>query len=648
MSIKIKIIISYLILIILTTSFLGILIGKITKDAVFKEVIEKSQTVTELINTTISVRNDSIIDKSYSDLNSAKKLLYSYGNITLDNTKNIKVGDYYLPVLYAGKQRLSLDTKIVDDINSSTGTTASIFILNNKKLIRVATTRVKDNQRIEGSYYSSDSDVYNKIINNQEYLGATSSEGESYLSRIVPLLNSDKVIIGAIGVGNTLLNSYLDKKLSNVKIGKTGYIYIMNSNGKAIVHPTDQGKTLSKYESAQEIFSVKNGLIDYTHKGVHKLAYSMYFAPWDWYIVTTANYDDLASSSKSILYTTLLSGLLMILLGGIIAVLIANNLVKPVNKLKSYMELAGKGDLTVRSDINSKDEIGVLSDSFNNMIIENNRLIEELVQYDTLKTEFIANMSHELRTPLNIIFSTAQLFSVYINQETNLNNIVKLNEYTNYIKQNCYRLLRLVNNIIDISKIDSKFMELNLKNQNIVQVAEEITLSTIQYVSGMSRTIIFDTDIEEKIMAFDEEKMERILLNLISNATKFTKPGDTIEVSLQDKGNTVILYVKDNGIGIPENKLSQIFERFKQVDPVLSRAHEGSGIGLSIVKSLVEMHGGTISVQSKYHEGTEFTISLPSKLVADTNNNNNNNLKSDFIYHTNSEKTQVEFSDIYK
>ena len=645
MSIKIKIIISYLILILLTVSFLGILIGKITKDAVFKEVKEKSQCVTELITTTISVRNDSIIEKSYSDLDSAEKLLYSFGNVNIDNTKSIKVGDYYLPVLYVGSQMLSLDTKIVDAIHKSTGSTASIFLLNKNKLIRVSTNRFEDNKRVDGTYYSDDSDVYNKIISNQEYLGSNSYKGESYLSRIKPLLNKDKKVIGAIGVGNSLLNNYLEKILSNIKIGKTGYVYIMNSDGKAIMHPNDKGKNLSEYDFSKNIILNKNGTIEYTHKGVHKLAYYMYFKPWNWYIVTTANYDDLASSSKSIFYTTLLSGLLMTLLGGIIAVFMANNIVKPINKLKSCMELAGKGDLTVHSDINNKDEIGVLSDTFNTMITENKRLIEELVQYDKLKTEFIANMSHELKTPLNIIFSTAQLFSVYISKSVNLNNIDKLNEYTNYIKQNCYRLLRLVNNIIDISKIDSKFMELNLKNQNIVQVIEEITLSTIPYVQVMSRTIIFDTDIEEKIMAFDEEKLERILLNLISNATKFTKPGDTIEVCVYDKDTHIILSVKDTGIGIPEDKLSQIFERFKQVDPILSRSHEGSGIGLAIVKSLVEMHGGIISVKSKYQEGTEFIISFPVKLVS---GNDNHDPKIGSMNQTNSEKIRIEFSDIYK
>jgi len=252
-------------------------------------------------------------------------------------------------------------------------------------------------------------------------------------------------------------------------------------------------------------------------------------------------------------------------------------------------------------------------------------------------------MSHELRTPLNIIFSTIQLFSLYINKGENL-NIGKLTNNISIIKQNCYRLLRLVNNLIDITKINSGYMELDLKNNNIVEVAEEITLSTAEYVRNMSRTIIFDTDVEEKNMSFDEEKLERILLNLISNATKFTKPGDIIEVGLYDKDNYIVISVKDNGIGIPEDKLSKIFERFKQVDPLLNRSHEGSGIGLSIVKSLVEMHGGTIKVKSEYQEGTEFIISLPVKLVS---NNSDEDVKKDLTRQTNVGKIHIEFSDIY-
>ena len=201
-----------------------------------------------------------------------------------------------------------------------------------------------------------------------------------------------------------------------------------------------------------------------------------------------------------------------------------------------------------------------------------------------------------------------------------------------------------MNNLIDITKIDSGFMELNLKNENIVEVVEEITLSTAEYVKSMSRTIIFDTDIEEKIMAFDEEKMERILLNLISNAIKFTSPGGVIEVSIYDKDTHIIISVKDNGKGIPEDKLTQIFERFKQVDSLLSRSHEGSGIGLAIVKSLVELQGGKISVKSNIKEGTEFIITLPVNIIPD---NANDRSQKSLINQTNVEKIQIEFSDIY-
>jgi signal transduction histidine kinase len=469
-------------------------------------------------------------------------------------------------------------------------------------------------------------------------------EGENYITKYKPLFNKDKKVIGALGVGNKVLNNYLEKTLKDIKIGKTGYTYVIDSKGKVIVHPTDKGINANEYDFVKEIISKKNGTIQYTYKGIHKLAYYKYFEPWDWYIITTANYDDLESSSKSIWFTILLSTVIIILLGSIIALFVADSLVQPINRVKSCMEIAGKGDLTVRSEVSSNDEIGILSNSFNKMIEENKLLLDKVVEYDKLKTEFIANMSHELRTPLNIIFSTAQLFSLYISKEKGLNNVDKLTQYTNTIKQNCYRLLRLVNNLIDITKIDSGFMKLNLKNKNIVEVVEKITLSTVDYIQSMSRTIIFDTNTEEQIMAVDEEKIERILLNLISNAVKFTKSGGIIEVIMYNTSTYSVITVRDNGIGIPEDKLSQVFERFKQVDNLLSRRHEGSGIGLSIVKSLVEMHEGKISVKSKYEEGTEFTIIIPVKIVS---NDDKQDLKENLTNEINIEKIQIEFSDIY-
>lgn len=643
MRIKYKLIVSYLILIVFAVSVLGLLIGNKSNKAVFKEVNEKSQRLTESIITTLSVRNDLLTEKSYGDLNFANNVLNNLADMRVDYNEVVKVGDFNLPVLYSGNQRISLDNTIVDKLKQSTGSIATMFLLQDDKLIRVSTTVFNNGNRILGTYISSDTEAYKKTLNNEEYIGDIRIEGIGYLTRMKPLLDKDKKVIGAIGLGNKISNDYLDNTLSNIKLGKTGYAYILDSEGNVILHPSDSGKNVSDYDFVQKMHNEKSGMIEYTYNGVKKLGYYQYFEAWHWYVVTTADYEELNSSAKSILTTTIATGGIIIVLGGIIALFLANTLVKPINKLKSCMEIASKGDLTIRCNIDSKDEIGVLANSFNNMLAENKRLLEETVQYEKLKTEFIANMSHELRTPLNIIFSTAQLFNVLINRDENL-NAEKMKNYTNSIKQNCYRLVRLVNNLIDITKIDSGYMKLELKNGNIVQVVEDITQSTAEYVGYMSRTIIFDTDNEEKIMAFDEEKLERILLNLISNATKFTEPGDKISVNLYDIDDYIVISVKDTGRGIPEEKVSQLFQRFKQVERLLNRSHEGSGIGLSIVKALVEMHEGTIEVKSVYGEGTEFIICLPVKIVPEDEGKKNKNAYGN---QSKVENINIEFSDIY-
>ena len=213
------------------------------------------------------------------------------------------------------------------------------------------------------------------------------------------------------------------------------------------------------------------------------------------------------------------------------------------------------------------------------------------------------------------------------------------------MKQNCYRLLRLVNNLIDITKIDAGYFHLNENNHNIVNLIEDITLSVADYVEDKGLSIIFDTDVEEKFIACDPEKIERIILNLLSNAVKFNSPSGKIMVNIEDGIENICVRIKDTGRGIPEDKLSTIFERFVQVDKSLTREHEGSGIGLSLVKSLVELHGGRISVTSKEGYGTEFIIYFKCKLVQ--GEVNNENLCFNIKGECNIERINLEFSDIY-
>ena len=272
---------------------------------------------------------------------------------------------------------------------------------------------------------------------------------------------------------------------------------------------------------------------------------------------------------------------------------------------------------------------------------------EEAFYSEYIKNEFLANISHELKTPLNITLSAVQLINnILENNNDIINNKLDVIKYTNSIKQNSYRLLRLVNNILDVSSIDMGNCNINLENCNIVYLIEDIVTSVANYLEGKDVDITFDTDIEEIIIACDREKIEKIVLNLISNAIKYTQNHNQsigkINIHISLEKNEVKISIKDNGIGIPKEEWNCIFEKFKRVDTKLNRQVEGSGIGLSLVKSLGELHDGKIYVESQVGEGTEFIFTLPIRCI-DSKNKIDLGMKA----HSDIKKCDVEFSDIY-
>lgn len=268
----------------------------------------------------------------------------------------------------------------------------------------------------------------------------------------------------------------------------------------------------------------------------------------------------------------------------------------------------------------------------------------EAKEMEKLRTEFFANISHELRTPLSIILSSLQVVKMHIQNEEKAIDRDKINHNLNIQKQNCYRLLRLVNNLIDSTKLNSGNFEINMKNYNLVDIVEKITMSVAEYINNNGLNLVFDTDVEERILACDPNIIERIIFNLLSNSIKFTNPGGDILVNIKDGEDCITICIEDTGIGIPEEKLNLIFGRFIQVDKSFTRRNEGSGIGLSLVKSLVEMMNGTISVESKCGEGTRFYIKLPVFVLTDDTNDEEDKLLTTSIY----DYIDMEFSDIYR
>jgi signal transduction histidine kinase len=308
----------------------------------------------------------------------------------------------------------------------------------------------------------------------------------------------------------------------------------------------------------------------------------------------------------------------------------------------SFMKIGQAVGIEERKSIPviSNDEIG-------DLVIAFNRIQRLETEYDEMKNEFFANVSHELRTPLNIILAAVQLLSTM--EKSGEDDIYgnNINKISDMIKQNSYRLLRLVNNLIDTGKIRASFYDVHMKNHNIVSVVEEISLSVANYIKGKEINFIFDTDIEERIMACDADMIERIMLNLLSNAVKFTAAGGDIFVRIQEQKNNIIVSVKDSGIGMTLDELKIIFERFKQSDKSLTRKREGSGIGLSLVKLLVEMHMGSISVSSEVGKGSEFIITLPVRVMQDEDSEGylDRQIYGEKV-EASIEKIKIEFSDI--
>lgn len=276
--------------------------------------------------------------------------------------------------------------------------------------------------------------------------------------------------------------------------------------------------------------------------------------------------------------------------------------------------------------------------------VEDRIQLKEALENDKLKTRFFSNISHEFRTPLNIILGTLQLIESMHKDHEKCECFDMLNKYFGMMKQNCYRLLRLINNLLDITCIDSDFLNVNFINDDIVSVVEDICQSVVGYAEKNGMSILFDTDVEERVMAFDPDKIERIMLNLLSNAIKFNKTGGRIDINLYNKPQSIIISVKDNGVGIPEEMRESVFDRFMQVDNLFTRGAEGSGIGLSLVKALVEAHGGNIRVESELHRGSNFIIELPTTLIQE----DNNKIKGCKLNAQEKlERINIEFSDIY-
>ncbi|SHK02813.1 Signal transduction histidine kinase [Anaerobranca californiensis DSM 14826] len=296
---------------------------------------------------------------------------------------------------------------------------------------------------------------------------------------------------------------------------------------------------------------------------------------------------------NTIVAVSLVSGLVITF----VSIILANNLVKPIEKLTKVSKEMGKGQFSKPVEITSNDEIGILGQSFN-------RMAEQLQRIEETRLKFLGDISHDLKTPLATIKALAQSLE-------NEDNIEIYREFLADIVSEVNRMNLIVNNIIQFNKISDRTLPLIKTEFVFKDIVEESIHSIKTLANGKDIKIKFFDYSQEGIFLGDKEKIKSMIINLLENAVKYSFKDGLIIVTLECKENYYKLKVKDNGRGIPEEDLPHIFERFYRVDKTRSSKTGGAGIGLSIVKMVVDLHKGKIEVNSKLGEGTEFILEFP-------------------------------------
>jgi signal transduction histidine kinase/PAS domain-containing protein len=269
------------------------------------------------------------------------------------------------------------------------------------------------------------------------------------------------------------------------------------------------------------------------------------------------------------------------------------------------------------------------------------KMVEKLSEIKAkykFKTEFLANVTQDIKRPINIISNVNNILD--INKEKY--NSENVNNYIKAVRQNCNRLLRILENTEEIEAIENGNYKMNYSKVNIVKLIKNIVKISKVYTDEKGLKVNFTTNINNKILFIDKSKMEKVILNILANAIKFTPSGGTINIDIKVINSKVHISIKDSGVGIPQDKINVIFENFEQVDRTLTRGAEGTGIGLALTQKLVQLHDGKIVVTSEIGLGSNFEIIL--------NDNEFDKVFDNIKFFDNSidkEKIDLEFSDIY-
>ena len=233
---------------------------------------------------------------------------------------------------------------------------------------------------------------------------------------------------------------------------------------------------------------------------------------------------------------------------------------------------------------------------------------------DQMKKDFIANVSHELRTPISLLQGYTESIVDGIVTEPD-----EIHESLSIVLDETKRLNRLVNELLNVARMDAEGLTVNKVVQPIDSLLNKMQQKYQKHAKDLELNMRLNPDTQQRLWYFDSDRIEQVLTNLIDNASRYTEPGDTLNIEVSETNSEQILYISDTGSGIAPEHLQQVFDRFYKVDTARKRGKQGTGLGLFICRMIIDSHGGTIDVKSKLGKGTTFIISLPKPEIEDDN-----------------------------
>ena len=429
------------------------------------------------------------------------------------------------------------------------------------------------------------------------------------------LKNSRKDMLYTLGAIDKVLDyngNFMDEveKLKTVLDEKQGRFTIIQKDGVVIADTGDVPvNTLDNHSDREEIREAIEEGIGYSRRYSETLKENMLYvairsSESDYILRMAIPYTGMKEYLMLLLPAVWLTFLVAIMYSAFSADSFAESITKPLKEISQEM-LKVKGDYTDLSfETYQYPEINIIADTTTKMSKNVKDYLNQIEMEKQIRQEFFSNASHELKTPITSVQGYAELLESGIIQDEE-----QKKEFLNRIKKEAANMNSLINDILMISKLETKDAEV-LKSDVRLSIVLNDILDSLKPLAA-SHEVLIHLDCKPICIYANSQQMKELFGNLITNAVKYNKPGGEVWVRVREEDRNLIVQVKDNGMGIPKDSLSRIFERFYRVDKGRSKKQGGTGLGLSIVKHIVNFYHGTINVTSELDVGTEFIVKIP-------------------------------------